>query len=49
MIEQRIDHPSASIRGKEAFAFDLGPRHLDAFKRAIESVRARGLGSNPNA
>lgn len=48
MIEQRIDHPSAwtgaSIRGKEAFAFDLGPRHLDAFKRAIESVRARGLG-----
>ena len=47
MIEHRIDHPSAwtgaSVRGKEAFAFDLGPRHLGAFERAIESVRAWGI------
>ena len=47
MIEERIDHPSAwtsaSIRGKEALAFDLGLRHLAAFERAIGRVRARGL------
>ena len=48
MIEHRINHPSAwtgaSIGGKEAFVFDLGSRHLAAFERAIEIVRARGLG-----
>ena len=47
MIEHRIDHPSAwtgaSIGGKEALAFDLGPRHLASFERAVESVRASGL------
>ena len=35
---------SAGLGGKAALAFDLAPRHTQAFARAIESVRSRGLG-----
>ncbi len=45
MIREQIDHRSAWTAAgltKDDFAFDLERRHLDAFARAAEGVRARG-------
>ena len=43
-----IDHPSAwrgtDFASRDDFAIDLGPRHLHAFERALEDIRAAGLG-----
>ena len=43
-----IDHPSAwrssDFASRDEFAIDLGPRHLQAFERALEGLRAAGLG-----
>ena len=43
-----IDHPSAwrgsDFPSRDGFAIDLDPRHLRAFERAIERIRAEGLG-----
>ena len=43
-----IDHPSAwrssDFASRDEFAIDLGLRHLQAFERALEGIRAAGLG-----
>jgi len=43
-----IDHPSAwrssDFASRDEFAIDLQPRHLRAFERALERIRAEGLG-----
>jgi hypothetical protein len=43
-----IDHPSAwkgsDFASKDDIAFDLEPRHLDAFARAMDKIRRQGLG-----
>lgn len=43
-----IDHPSAwrssDFVSPDEFAIDLEPRHLQAFERALERIRAEGLG-----
>ena len=43
-----IDHPSAwrssDFASRDDFAIDLGPRHLHTFERALEDIRAAGLG-----
>ena len=48
IYDQAIDHPSAwkgaDLAGKEAVAVDLGPRRIDALRRALDAVKARGLG-----
>ena len=38
-----IGHPS-DFASRDDFAIDLGPRHLYAFERALEDIRAAGLG-----
>ena len=42
-----IDHPSAwrsrDFDSLDDFAIDLAPRHVDAFERALERIRAEGL------
>ena len=44
----RIDHLSAwkgaDLAGKEAITVDLGPRQVDALRRALDAVKARGFG-----
>ncbi len=48
ICRERIDHPCAwrgsDFESKDDFAFDLEARHLDAIARAMDQVRAEGLG-----
>ena len=43
-----LDHPcawrSADFRSPDDYAFDLGPRHLQAFERALATMRKAGIG-----
>ena len=43
----RVDHPSAwkgsDFSSADEYAFDLGPRHYDAFDKALSKIRQQGL------
>ena len=43
----RIDHPSAwkgsDFSSADQYAFDLGPRHYDAFDKVLSNIRQQGL------
>jgi len=43
----RVDHPSAwkgsDFSSADEYAFDLGPRHYDAFDKALSKIREQGL------
>ena len=43
----RVDHPSAwkggDFSSADEYAFDLGPRHYDAFDKVLSKIRHQGL------
>ena len=43
----RVSHPSAwrssDFSSADQYAFDLGPRHYDAFDKALSGIRQQGL------
>ncbi|MEM8648049.1 MAG: hypothetical protein AAGF86_17105, partial [Pseudomonadota bacterium] len=47
ICRQPIDHPSAwkasDFSSPDDYAFDLGPRHYDAFDKALKAIHRQGL------